>query len=102
SRCDTSGAYDCGQEVGVVRRTYKVNWLLSLGQRDAGVGGVATELLDQGVDARKARRIAQTTDHLDGYPFAVPIAARVEQVHLEAELVVAERRSRSEIHHSAK
>src|SRR5262249_6373649 len=70
-------------------------------QRETGIGRVAAELRHERLDAIESLHVPQPPDERDRHGFAVPVAARLEQVDLEAPVDVAERRSTAEVHHSS-
>src|SRR5262249_48625123 len=80
---------------------YNVNSALRLRQRKTGVCRILAELGDQGVDPIESLDVPQPSDERDRHRFAIPIAADVEQMHFEASVDVAKRRTPAEVHHSA-
>ena len=100
------GHTTAGREVVVVQRSFtrafNVNWLLGLGQRETGRGSVSAELCHQSVDDRRTSpcRAAERTSSIDtASPYQSPLASNkcTSSVALE----IAERRTRTEVHHAA-
>jgi len=83
-----------------LRGTYKVNWALCLRQRESGVLGVASQLLDQRLYVLKPGGVAEAPHELDGNALAVPVTRHIEQVYLERAAGLSERGPRAKVHHA--
>src|SRR5206468_1521343 len=74
----------------------------NLSQRGARRAFVRAELRNERIRRLEFDRIAYPLDEFHAYTGVVPVAARVEEIHLERDRKVAKGGTRTEVHHPAK
>jgi hypothetical protein len=68
-------------------------------QRGSSLFRIAVELRDELLGTSEFHSIAETADELDANRASVEVAGCLEEVDFETDPRVAERRTRSEVHH---